>query len=142
MATGINGEIILYSRHIKFNLLTNVLLIVVSTTTTYILIPEWGVIGAAVSIPVSYLAYNSIRMLFLSLVYKIHPFTTKTLLAVLWISIWGLIVFIIPTDYKSIWISILFSLLVSVIYIYAILQFSISAEINALWNKYKHLIRL
>lgn len=139
MATGVNGEIILYSKHIRFNLLTNVILIFISTATTYWLIPEWGVYGAAVSIPVSYVAYNGIRMMFLQYLYGIHPFTRNTFKALVLAAIMALSIFYIPAELKSLTLSLIVSAVMSLLYVFIVLQLNISTEINAFWQRSKHL---
>jgi O-antigen/teichoic acid export membrane protein len=140
MATGINGEIILYSKHIRFNLLTNVLLIFISTAATYFLIPRYGVIGAAISIPVAYIAYNAIRMIFLQVVYKVHPFTIHTVKAIILLALLSLMVMYLPDAYKTQWVAIIISLLLAVAYFLMAIQLRISEELTALWQRLRKLI--
>lgn len=135
MATGINGEIILYSKHIRFNLLTNVTLIFVSTAGTYFLIPKYGVIGAAISVPVAYVVFNSTRMVFLQWVYRIHPFTLHTIKALVLFVLMAVFIGNLDSDFKSRWIAILISFPVSLIYGFVVIQLRISEELNDLWNK-------
>lgn len=135
MATGINGEIILYSKHIRFNLATNIILIIVSTVTTLFLIPIYGVIGAAISIPVAYFTYNSIRMIFLRIVYSIQPFTLQTIKAlVLFCTIAVAINFIPGADGSPLY-PLLLTLPTTILYLFCVIQLKISEEIVGLWNR-------
>lgn len=136
MATGINGEIILYSKHIRFNLLTNVLLIIVSTLSTYCLIPIYGVFGAAISIPVSYLVYNSARMMFLHWTYRIHPFTSKTVKALLLFTLMAISIALLPDEFHTQIYAIVLTFPLSILYGLVVIQLHISDEINTFWRQF------
>lgn len=117
LATGINGEIVLYSKHVKVNLLTNVMLIVIATSANYFLIKQFGVIGSAYAYILSYVSYNGIRMIFLYREYKLWPLSFFTLRAILLLGLSVMLYLILPSTqyvlfngiYKSIVVSSFFA---------------------------------
>jgi O-antigen/teichoic acid export membrane protein len=83
LGTGMNSAIIITSRKWKFELYSNMILLVCMLPLTYVLIKSHGLIGAGIANMVSITLFNTIRFGFLWKVYKLQPFTYKTLIAVL-----------------------------------------------------------
>jgi O-antigen/teichoic acid export membrane protein len=83
LATGVNGEMLALSKHSKMTMVTNVILIVVSTFANFLLIPVWGIAGSAIATALSLILYNAIRMTFLYKQYGLQPFRPNTLKALL-----------------------------------------------------------
>ncbi|KOH43980.1 lipopolysaccharide biosynthesis protein [Sunxiuqinia dokdonensis] len=77
MATGANGLIISYSKYYKVALYFIVSLILMSVFLLYILIPIWGITGAAIAIASALLLNNLMRFVFLFWKYKLQPFNYK-----------------------------------------------------------------
>ncbi|MEX0594456.1 MAG: polysaccharide biosynthesis C-terminal domain-containing protein [Balneolaceae bacterium] len=84
MATGANGSILLLSRFYRWDLLFNGLLVILTFFTNWMLIPRFGVEGAAVATTLSLLIYNTLKYLFVK--YRLHlsPFTRSHLYILLW----------------------------------------------------------
>lgn len=83
LGTGMNSSIIINSRRWKFELYSNMVLLVCTLPITYFLIKYFGMIGAAFATLVSRTIFNGLRYGFLWKVYNLQPFTWKTALAVL-----------------------------------------------------------
>ncbi|OMP76955.1 lipopolysaccharide biosynthesis protein [[Flexibacter] sp. ATCC 35208] len=83
LGTGMNSAIILTSRRWKFELYSNIILLLLTLPLTYFLIKHMGMIGAALATLISRTIFNFIRYVFLYKVYNLQPFTKKTILAVL-----------------------------------------------------------
>ena len=83
MATGINGAIIVNSKYYKYDLYTTVLLVFVTITTNYLLIPRYGIDGAAMATAISVLLYNFIRLVLIKVKMNMHPFSLQTIYTVL-----------------------------------------------------------
>jgi O-antigen/teichoic acid export membrane protein len=79
--TGVNSQIIMTSTHWKFEFLTGVLLLSISLPLNYILIKKFGIEGSAYANLVAFIIYNAVRYTFLWKRYKLQPFSTKTVLA-------------------------------------------------------------
>jgi O-antigen/teichoic acid export membrane protein len=83
MATGINGAIIVNSKYYRYDLYTTVLLVFVTITTNYLLIPKYGIDGAAMATAISVLLYNLIRLVLIKVKMNMHPFSLQTIYTVL-----------------------------------------------------------
>ena len=80
MATGANGHIIAYSPYYKMALWFLLILVVLVFSSMYLLIPVWGIVGAAVAIALSFVVNNFLRFLFLLRRYGLQPFNLRFLL--------------------------------------------------------------
>lgn len=79
MATGINGGIILNSRFYRFDLYANIFLVILTVITNYLLIPPYGILGAAIATAFSIFVYNSIKLFFVWFKFSIQPFRWNAL---------------------------------------------------------------
>lgn len=79
MATGINGHIIINSKHFRFDLYTNILLAVLTVFTNYLLIPIYGLEGAAAATALSIFIYNFIKFIFVWIKFNMQPFQLNAL---------------------------------------------------------------
>lgn len=83
MATGINGQIILHSEHYRFDLYTMILLVVLTAATNYLLIPLYGILGAALATAISILIYNLIKYIFVWIKFSMQPLQWEALWVIL-----------------------------------------------------------
>jgi len=74
MYCGINGIIFVTSKKYRYDLLFTVILVISVIGLNLVLIPIYGIYGAAISTTSAYILYNTCRLLFVYFVYKIHPF--------------------------------------------------------------------
>ncbi|MBW6536693.1 MAG: oligosaccharide flippase family protein [Mariniphaga sp.] len=77
MATGANAHIIAYSRYYKVALYFLIGLIILVIAAILLLVPVWGITGAAVAIAASFAVNNLLRFYFLKWKYDMQPFTVK-----------------------------------------------------------------
>ena len=82
-ATGVNGAIIINSKYYKYDLYTNFLLVVITLISNYLMIPKYGINGAAMATALSVLLFNLIRLILIKLKMNLQPFSLKTLYTVL-----------------------------------------------------------
>lgn len=80
MTFSLNGEIIVMSRFFRFNVTSLVILAVLSVLLNQLLIPYYGIDGAAWASAVALLLYNLTKMVFVRLRLGIQPFSWKNLL--------------------------------------------------------------
>jgi len=83
LLSGINSEIILYSKYYKYSLVFMVFLGIITVITNLIFIPVYGILGAAVATLLSIVIYMLARIVFVWVKFKIHPFSSSTLLSIL-----------------------------------------------------------
>jgi O-antigen/teichoic acid export membrane protein len=89
--TGMTGGTLVGGGHTRFNMATVVIAAAINVSLSIILIPIYGIIGAAISVSISYFACNLSSLLFVYKTTKIHPYNKKYI----GIMLSGLIVFII-----------------------------------------------
>lgn len=79
MATGLNSEIISISRHYKFNFWSSLALVILMVILGFLMIPAYGTYGAAWSISIAMIIFNTAKVAFLWHKMKLHPFTRESL---------------------------------------------------------------
>jgi len=136
MATGINGGIIVTSKYFKFDLISNIFLIIISIITNYYLIPIYGIFGAALATAISLILYNIMRFIFVWIKLKMQPFTIKIIPLVIISTI-----ILIPNFYFNISSNpyidtLLRSILITISYSTVIIYFNISKDINNIYKTY------
>ncbi|WP_192821178.1 lipopolysaccharide biosynthesis protein [Rufibacter sp. LB8] len=82
LATGINGMILLTSDKYRYDLYFNVLMVALVIYTNYLLIPPYGISGAAFASMMVYILYNFFRVVFVAKYFKMQPFGWDSLLIV------------------------------------------------------------
>ena len=72
MAFSLNGELIMMSKYFKFNVITILILAVLSIILNYQLIPKFGMIGAAYASLISILIFNLIKLTLVKVLSKFN----------------------------------------------------------------------
>ncbi len=83
MYTGLNGAIFVTSKKYKYNIYFTIGLVIVVYFGNLIMIPEWGIAGAAISTAIALTVFNIGRLIFVWKVYRIHPFQMNQLMIIL-----------------------------------------------------------
>ena len=129
MFFGLNGAIFTTSKKYKYELIFTIMLILVVYLLNLVMIPKWGMTGAAISTSIALILFNLGRLIFIWIVYKIHPFTRNQFVVI------GLgIVALLAGHFtqgliNNKWIQCLFeSTLVSCIFFIPIYVFSLETE--------------
>ncbi len=135
LLSGISGAYIVYSKYYKFNLRLNVILLVMSILTNFILIWRYGINGAAAATALSILIYCVIKVGFVYKKFDSHPFS-MALLKLLAVQLLCVILFIlIPAISETPIIEIIIkSLLFSAVYLMAVRVLKIVPEVSSLSN--------
>jgi len=82
MMTGANISVIRNSKYYRVILWFIVILVFLVVTLLYLLIPVWGITGAAIAIAIALFLNNLMRYLFLLVKFKMQPFNYKYLIVV------------------------------------------------------------
>jgi O-antigen/teichoic acid export membrane protein len=135
MVTGINTELIMYSRHFKVNFYSIITLAGVSIFLNFLLIPRMGINGAALATLISYTLFNLVKFLYLWMREQLQPFTWRTSV----VAALGLVSYLLvcqTPDLGHPLVNILVrSLALSGFYIIPILYWSLSPELSNLANQ-------
>lgn len=138
MITSVNSQIISYSRYFRFNLVALIVVSAANIIGNMILIPRYGIYGAAYATLFSFILFNLIKTVFIYIMYKMHPITKNLLLALAsGIAIYFLID-LIPGDGNPWFWAALKGFFVTVLFGAAVILLKLSTDITDL---YKQLLR-
>ncbi|MFZ9695077.1 MAG: lipopolysaccharide biosynthesis protein, partial [Chitinophagaceae bacterium] len=79
MGTGVNSQLIITSPSWKFEFKSGILLLALMLPLSYQLTKKYGIIGTALAQLISILLYNTLRILFLWIKYRLQPFSKNSL---------------------------------------------------------------
>ncbi|MNV06180.1 hypothetical protein D3C71_965470 [compost metagenome] len=129
MYFGLNGAIFTTSKKYRYDIIFTLFLIVAVYLLNRLMIPMWGITGAAISTSIALIIYNLGRLIFIWVVYKLHPFHRNQFIII------GLGVITLFAGYftqgliNNKWIQCLFeSTLVIVLFFVPIYVFSLEKE--------------
>ncbi len=80
MMTGVNSEIISYSKHYRFTLYLTLFLGAVNIITNLLFIPMYGLVGAALATCLSMFLFNAAKLVFIKIKFGFFPFSLPLLL--------------------------------------------------------------
>lgn len=130
MSFGPSSEVIGLSKHYWFNLVVISLLAVLSVILNYMLIPEYGISGAAAGTLISIFFFNLTKFIFIATRLGISPFGKNTITTLFIISLTVGLNFLIPV-FQNTWIDVLIrSLIITAFYSVLVLFLKCSPELN------------
>lgn len=130
MATGLNNELISISKYYKFNFRAAAFLLVMVIVLDRIYVPIYGMYAAAWVATVSLAAFNIMKLVFLYIKMKLHPFTAKTGLIIIAGIVAAIPGFIIPYIYNPFIDTILRSIVIAVVYVMMLLWLKPSNDLS------------
>ncbi|MEX0944026.1 MAG: polysaccharide biosynthesis C-terminal domain-containing protein [Balneolaceae bacterium] len=132
MGTGANGIILINSKHYRVSFYTNIVLVVITILLNYLLIPHYGIEGAAIASAFAIFVFNSVKCLFIKLRFGLQPFTYQSLVVV----VLGSVTLILVSNWveiHSLWFDIpIKTILFGSLYLLPILYYRISPDLNDL----------
>ncbi len=134
MVTGINSQIIAYSRHFRFNFYLAIVLAGLNIVFNYLFIKTFGlgIQGAALATLTSIAIFNIVKYIFILWKFRLQPFTWKTLL-VIGVSLFIFLFCTTLPDLGHPLLNILFkSLAITLLYVTALLYFQVSEDFTNL----------
>ena len=130
MSTGANGNIISYSKYYKVALYFILTLIIAVVVSMLLLLPKWGIIGAAVAICFSLFLNNLMRFIFILKKYKMQPFNSHFLVGILILLIAYFVSYVFPKFELTIYDIIFRSTVFTLIYVVLMVLFKVSEDVN------------
>lgn len=129
---GVNGEIIVMSKYYRFNLIAVSILALLTILFNYLLIPNFGLTGAALASMAAIIFYNVVKYIFVYQKFGIQPFTWRTLKALL-LGCLVLAAGIWLPRLDNVWLDLFYrSALVSLLYLGLTYWLKLSKEANEL----------
>lgn len=141
LGTGANSQIIGTSSYWKVDFTTNVLYTILALPLNYVLISNYGLVGAAYSTLISLTFYNAMRFGFLWYKFKMQPYSWQSLLVIAIAFICTAAVYFIPKSSSVVFDTIMRSVSFLALFVPAIYFTNISEEINGLIRNYLGKIR-
>lgn len=135
LATGVNNYLLGYSRYYYLQMYTLLGLAVVAVAANWWLLPRLGLLGAAVSMLLMTLAYNTLTLLAIWVQFRMQPFTRHTLWALLIAVGVGLLVHIVPMPAHPYAALLLRSGLYAVLYTGLIVWLRLSPDFNQMFRR-------
>lgn len=135
MATGINGGIITNSKYYRFDLYTNIFLVLLTVVTNYLLIPIYGILGAAMATALSIFLYNTVKLIFVGIKFSMQPFQWKSLAILALAGSCLFLSFQLPYLFNFFIDVTVRSLAMALFFIGLILLFNLSGDVKALYHR-------
>ena len=132
MTTGIGNIIIAVSRYYRYQTWFMLFLIVLVGLTNLLLIPRYGITGAAIASALSSFVYNLVRIIFIWARFKMQPFRWNFLKMFLVAAATYLLSLFIPTIHNYIWDILIRSCFILFFYGVSVFLLKISATVNQL----------
>lgn len=130
--TGSNGIILLNSRHYRISFYTNIILVALTVALNYLLIPKYGIEGAAFASALAITLFNSVKCMFIKLRLGLQPFTRNTGVVLLL----GVVTLAAVSEWihlDPVWLAVpIKTILFTGLYLGPLIYFSISPDMNLL----------
>lgn len=132
LATGINNQILLNSKFYRFSLVSMFVLSGIAIISNLMLIPIYGINGAAIATFISIFSFNTLLLIFIHRKFKIHPFSFRTFqLLLVGMAVFGLL-FMLPELENPLLNICLRSVLLVVLFALPVYFLNISEDLNGL----------
>lgn len=142
MAFGPSSEIVVLSKYFWFNIVLIILLAGTSIIANNILIPRYGIDGAAMSVAFAITIFNIAKYIFIWYTLKIQPFTSATIVVLAIAAATIGLNYIIP-KFDNIFVDIIArSSIVTIFFGGAVLVTRVSPDVNKLFKKGLTILRL
>lgn len=133
---GNNNSILFNSDYYRIVLGVGVVLVLVAFTLNLILIPEYGIEGAAMASFIAFFLYNSSKIFIVFNKFKIHPFTTNTWIMFLIIAVFTAGLYYIELPFNPVIGIILKGSITGIVYILLIYSLRFSTDINQMIDRF------
>ncbi|HJZ39666.1 MAG TPA: polysaccharide biosynthesis C-terminal domain-containing protein [Bacteroidales bacterium] len=134
--TGLNGPLISMSNYYRIAFWMQIILVILLFFTNYLLIPRYGINGAAFGSFLSICIYNSMKTVYVYRKFKIWPFTRNTYGALLIVAATFALITLIPVI-SNLWIDLIVrSVALTLLYFMLIIGFRTSEDITSVQKQF------
>ena len=143
---GVNTDIIVNSKYYKYDLYTNLFLVVATFLTNYLLIPsssplaDFGIVGingAAMATAISILLFNILKLTIIKIKMDLQPFSMNTLKTLFFLFLVYYIVLYLPLTNIPLFDLFYRSVIICLLFIPLVLYFKLSEDLISLFNDFK-----
>jgi len=132
---GNNNAILFNSNYYRIILVFGVCIVLFAILLNYLLIPIYGINGAAIASFIAFMVYGVLKIWYVYKKFRMYPFTIKTWHTFLVILILSLGFYFWEFNFHPIINIILKSFIVSVLYVFASFKFNLSDDIAVILSK-------
>ena len=136
LGTGCNQEILTFSKHYKVNLVFTFLLVGLVILTNWMLIPKYGIDGAAIATFLSMSVHNFLRYFYLLIKMKLQPFGYKSILVLLLLVAFFMFGEFLQLEILPVWSIIIKSIIIGIPLLTLVYCLKISTEINSFITRF------
>jgi O-antigen/teichoic acid export membrane protein len=140
MGTGVNSQIIGTSTFWRFEFISGMILLSLAVPLNYYLVKQHGIIGAGYSNLIALSVYNIIRIVFLKRKFNMHPFSMKTVYAVMLAFVSYFICYFSFISLDGFFAILLRTAVFTGLYGGAIIYFELTPDVLPVWNNLKNKI--
>ncbi|RAJ16239.1 lipopolysaccharide biosynthesis protein [Olleya aquimaris] len=133
---GNNNAILFNSDYYRVILVFGVVLAVLTIVLNLVLIPEFGINGAAYASCITIFVYNTIKLLFVYSKFNIQPFTVSTVKTLFLIVSCGLLLFFWEFPFHPIINIVLKSIVLTLLYVWSVYKFELSEDITTILKRF------
>lgn len=133
---GNNNAILFNSEYYKALLVMGIFLAILTILLNLWLIPAFGINGAAIASFSAIAIYNIIKLTYVKLKFKIHPFTSDTLKVFSLILLSGLLFYFVEFSFHPLLNIGLKSVLIGLVYVSVLYRFRISEDVFRVLSRY------
>ncbi len=127
---GVGNDLMMMSKYYWFSTLSAILLVIFTIVFNLLLIPIWGIKGAALATFLAFLTYNFSICLFLKWKMKVHPFSSKMIIIIIIATATCFFSFFLPILVNKPLCILLRSCIVSILFFSMILASRVFPELN------------
>lgn len=142
LGTGVNSQIIGTSVFWRFEFLSGVVLLGLAMPLSYVLVKEFGIIGAAYAHLAAFGVYNAVRIIFLKRKFNMHPFSNKTAYAIVLAFASYAICYFLFLPVKGFSGIILKSFVFVILYAGSVIYFKLSPDLMPVWQTIRNKTRM
>jgi O-antigen/teichoic acid export membrane protein len=135
MVSGLNGIILVTSKKYRVDLMFTLLLITVAVVSNMLLIRRYDMNGAALATLLTLVVYNSFRLLYVNIAFKLQPFDKRLFVVIITALLTSAIMYVIPQVHNVYQNILLRSASVTILFLPPIYFSNLSPELNNLVNK-------
>lgn len=133
---GNNNSILFNSDYYRIVLGVGVILVIVAFILNLFFIPEFGIEGAAMASFIAFVLYNTSKLLIVFNKFRIHPFTTKTWLALLLTAIFSTGFYFLNFPFHPLLNIAIKASLAGALYLLIVYLFRFSEDINQMIDRF------
>ncbi|HBS85722.1 MAG: hypothetical protein A2W91_13535 [Bacteroidetes bacterium GWF2_38_335] len=135
MASGVSSALLATSKYYKATTTLQIFLIGIVVLLNYLLIPVYGIIGAAISTVLSKFLYNFIRFVYLNRTFKMQPYNYRSLLIILIAVISWFVAWILPFAGNHFLDMFLRTSVMTICFGTLAISLKVSEEVNIIYHK-------